>query len=291
MPAADGVRSPLVLPDEFWTNDDVHTALTTQDVGALFRLVHKRGISETRIGAATENAQSDVSDYIRGKKRAMALAVFQRVADGLAMPDHARRTFFGFPPGVLDLVDALYSDIERITGAPDVVRAYPMRGLITRNQWNDIIRGSHDQLWLYGMAEMGFAIDDQVPGILTDAAAAGCEVRILLLDPTYAGTDDIDIDEGNPAGTLKPRITAALARFNAVRRSANDRINIRVYDAPPTLSIVRGDDRMLVTPYMRFFVGSNSPTFELANRADAKTFDRYTRHFENMWTQAKEWKV
>ena len=64
---------------------------------------------------------------------------------------------------------------------------------------------------------------------------------------------------------------------------------LRVYNAPPTVSIVRGDDRMLVTPYMRFFAGSNSPTFELANEVDGKTFDRYARHFDNMWTQAKEW--
>lgn len=190
---------------------------------------------------------------------------------------------------VMDLIDALCVDIERIAGAPDVVRAYAMRGLIARPQWNDIIRGSRHHLWLYGMAEMGYALDDQVPSILTEAAAAGCDVRILLLDPTYAGTEDIDLDEGNPPGTLAPRIRAALARFASIRQASDNGIRLRVYNAAPTVSIVRGDEHMLVTPYMRFFAGSNSPTFELTDGPEAKTFDRYARHFENMWNQAKEW--
>jgi transcriptional regulator with XRE-family HTH domain len=190
---------------------------------------------------------------------------------------------------VMDLVDALCVDIERIAGAPDVVRAYAMRGLIARPEWNKLIRGSRQHLWLYGMAEMGYAIDDQVPGIIAEAAAAGCEVRVLLLDPEYPATADIDLDEGNPAGTLAPRIRASLARFHVIRQNAGDLVQLRVYNAAPTVSIIRGDGRMLVTPYMRFFAGSNSPTFELADTPEGRTFDRYARHFENMWAQAKEW--
>jgi hypothetical protein len=190
---------------------------------------------------------------------------------------------------VMGLMEALCDDLERIAGAPDVVRAYAMRGLIARPEWNNIIRDATDHLWLYGMAEMGYAVDDQVPGILRDAAERGCDVRILLLDPGYAGAEDIDLDEGNPPGTLVPRVRASLARFAATRHIDGTAVQIRVYDAAPTVSIVRGDSRMLVTPYMRFFAGSNSPTFELVNSPDGKTFDRYTRHFENMWNQAKEW--
>jgi hypothetical protein len=44
---------------------------------------------------------------------------------------------------------------------------------------------------------------------------------------------------------------------------------------------------MLVTPYMRFFTGGNSPTFELTS-SGGNIFDRYTRHFESTWNQAKE---
>jgi hypothetical protein len=188
---------------------------------------------------------------------------------------------------VIDLLSSVLNDLERVAGSPDVVRAYAMRGLITRPEWNGIIEGAQRNIWLYGMAEMGYALDDQVPAILADAANHGCDIRVLLLDPNFAGTHDLDLDEGNPPGTLTPRIRAALARFTAMAETC-ETMQIRLYNAPPTVSIVRGDDRMLVTPYMRFFTGGNSPTFELQS-AGGNVFDRYARHFENMWTLATEW--
>ena len=78
-------------------------------------------------------------------------------------------------------------------------------------------------------------------------------------------------------------------RFRQTAARCDGRMHVRTYNAPPTVSIVRADGRMLVTPYLRFFVGSNSPTFELREAADGKMFGRYTRHFENMWDLAEEW--
>jgi len=190
---------------------------------------------------------------------------------------------------VIDVLSSLTGEAERIAGSPDVVRAHAMRGLIARTAWNDFVRDATQDLWLYGMAEMGYAIDDETPSVLHAAAEKGCNIRILLLDPQYAGMPDIDVDEGNPSGTLRPRIRAALARFLAMRNGYEQQVQIRIYNAPPTVSIVRADEHMLVTPYMRFFAGSNSPTFELVRTPDGKVFDRYTRHFENMWNLAKEW--
>jgi hypothetical protein len=161
--------------------------------------------------------------------------------------------------------------------------------LITRQQWNDIIRGTVDQLWLYGMAEFGYASDDDVPGIITEAAAAGCQVRVLLLDPDHEGAAGIDADEGSPPGTLTARIGASLARFTRMREEAGPNMRLRTYSTHPTVSVVRGDDRMLVTPYLRFSVGSNSPTFEFTQASARKMFARYARHFDQIWRLAKDW--
>jgi len=46
---------------------------------------------------------------------------------------------------------------------------------------------------------------------------------------------------------------------------------------------------MLVTPYLRFFIGSNSPTFEFRADQAPKMFTRYARHFENTWNLAEDW--
>lgn len=176
------------------------------------------------------------------------------------------------------------------TGSPGAITAYPMRGLISRPKWNDTIRDCKEDLWLYGMAELGYALDDEVPRILNSAAQAGCDIRILLLDPEYHGIADIDTDEGSPQGTLASRIRAALARFQQISKACSGQMRIRVYNAPPAVSIVRGDDRMLVTPYLRFFVGSNSPSLELQYTTRVgEMFDRYTRHFHRTWDLAKDY--
>lgn len=169
------------------------------------------------------------------------------------------------------------------------VTAFSTRGLITRPKWNETISVASEHLWLYGMAELGFALDDNVPGILKEATERGCDIRVLLLDPAYPGITAIDADEDNPAGTLRSRIFAALTRFQRLSEECRPAMKIRVYNAQPTVSIVRGDDRMLVTPYLRFFVGSNSPSLELHRSTAAMMFDRYTRHFEGTWGRAKEW--
>jgi hypothetical protein len=152
-----------------------------------------------------------------------------------------------------------------------------------------IVRPTVDTLWLYGMAEFGYAIDDEVPGIMADATARGCDVRVLLLDPDYVGATDLDVEEGNPPGTLGPRIRASLRRFHQMRENCGPSMKIRVYGAHPTVSIVRGDDQMLLTPYVRFFIGSNSPTLEFRAGPTRQMFDRYARHVEHVWQLARDW--
>ena len=43
----------------------------------------------------------------------------------------------------------------------EAVKPYADRGVITRQQWNGIIEDSAAELWLYGMAEFGYATDDR----------------------------------------------------------------------------------------------------------------------------------
>jgi hypothetical protein len=171
----------------------------------------------------------------------------------------------------------------------EAVTPYAGRGEIGRDQWNDIISGTTRHLWLYGMAEYGYATDDDVPGILAESVAAGCDVRVLLLSPDYAGMEAIDADERHPGGTLVTRIRASLARFSAMRAEIGPQVQIRTYDTHPTVSIVRGDGRVIVTPYIRFHVGANSPTLEFTEESAQKMFGRYERHFCSMWDLARDW--
>jgi hypothetical protein len=35
------------------------------------------------------------------------------------------------------------------------------------------------EIWLYGMAEFGYATDDDVPGLLAAASSKGCKIQVL----------------------------------------------------------------------------------------------------------------
>lgn len=278
-------RAPDYLPQEILTRVDFTNACVNRDLGAMFGIAIKYGVGFTpsHLARRCEMTVSKVQDYVRHRTEAQSISVFERVCDGLHIPGH-----------MLGVVPRSWEDKAESQQAGNhetissVIAAYSGRGLVARQHWNSIIERASESIWLYGMAEFGYASDDEVPSILTAATARGCDVRIALLSPEYSGIADIDTDEGSPAGTLSTRIRAALARFQKMQEASKG-VAIKVYDAHPTVSIIRGDDRMIVTPYLRFFIGSNSPTFELESGRAPKIFDRYARHFEETWKCSREW--
>lgn len=175
-----------------------------------------------------------------------------------------------------------------VGGDTDVVHAYATRRHLARPEWQDIISGRNEHIWLAGLAEQGYANDRDVPDILAEAAGAGCDIRVLLLDPDYAGIDGIDADEGSPPGTLAARVRGSLHRFQRMAGRCNGRMQVRVAATPPTISIVRGDNQMLITPYARFLTGGDSPTLLLDATPGGQIFSQYEQHFNLVWNDSKE---
>ena len=257
--------------------------MTGRRLGTIVRGIRTtQGITLAELGRRIGYSAGQVSRFERGIAPLTDIGVLRRFASALEIAPE----ILGLAPG------QAYGDRRHAPtpyGADESVKPYADRGLVTRQQWNAIIRDVVHELWLYGMAEFGYATDDAVPGILARATARGCRVRILLLNPGSQSAGAIDRDEGHPPGTLAARVTAALAGFAQMRQACGTRMQIRVYDEYPTVSVVRGDGAMLVTPYLRFFIGSNSPTFEFRADQAPKIFIRYARHFENTWKLAKDW--
>jgi hypothetical protein len=97
-------RDPLRVPAQFWQRPEVTESLDARDIGWLFRLLRRYcGASQTRIGTAVGMTQSTVSLIAARGKPVIALAVFERVADGLEMPDEARMRL-GLAPKEADAV-------------------------------------------------------------------------------------------------------------------------------------------------------------------------------------------
>ena len=69
----------------------MRTVLRRRDIGAVFRLVQcYGGVSQSRLAVATGLLQGRISEIIKGTRLVTSLEVFERIADGLDMPDEAR---------------------------------------------------------------------------------------------------------------------------------------------------------------------------------------------------------
>ncbi|MEV4080068.1 helix-turn-helix transcriptional regulator [Nonomuraea fuscirosea] len=77
------------------------SALTSRDIGHMFRLVRQyAGVSQTRIGVAVGLSQGKVSEIMNGAVQVTSFEVFERIAEGLRLPDPARMTL-GLAPRVI----------------------------------------------------------------------------------------------------------------------------------------------------------------------------------------------
>jgi transcriptional regulator with XRE-family HTH domain/tetratricopeptide (TPR) repeat protein len=83
--------SSFSIPSDLWGREPMVDALRARDLGAVFKLLKKyTGASQTRIGMRCGMAQPEVSDIMNGKRSVTHAEVFERVADGLELPDEAR---------------------------------------------------------------------------------------------------------------------------------------------------------------------------------------------------------
>jgi len=97
MPAE--AAEPVTIPPDLWERPEMLDALQKRNIGQVFRLIRQyAGVSQTRIGIAVNLSQGKVSEIMRGSAQVTALDVFERIADGLRMPDSARLALGLAPP-------------------------------------------------------------------------------------------------------------------------------------------------------------------------------------------------
>ncbi|GAA3746951.1 transcriptional regulator with XRE-family HTH domain [Spinactinospora alkalitolerans] len=89
---------PIGIPVWAWRREETRRLLQERDVAGLLRFAQRYGgASQTRLAAATGIAQGRISEILNGRKSVTAFEVFERIADGLNMPDPARM-LFGLAP-------------------------------------------------------------------------------------------------------------------------------------------------------------------------------------------------
>jgi transcriptional regulator with XRE-family HTH domain len=88
MPSANDL---IQIPDSLWQRPETTAVLRSRDMGRFFALLRQyAGASQTQIGIACGLTQGKVSDIMRGVQQVEKLDVFERIADGLDLPNPAR---------------------------------------------------------------------------------------------------------------------------------------------------------------------------------------------------------
>lgn len=158
---------------------------------------------------------------------------------------------------------------------------------IPNDLWNTFTEKAVSEVWLLGMAELGFAEDPRFHKIVTEGAKRGCHYRFLLLDPDSDTVLLVDSREGG-GQQLQGRIRRSVKQFHMLQeqnRRVKGKVEIRIHSNVPQVSIIRSDDELLITPYMYFRPGNSSFTFKL-QKAPNGISDHYIKFFEQLWNEA-----
>ena len=104
---------------------DARKALAERDIGAVYRLLYRDGISQQEIARRTRQRQSEVWEIMHGGRQVRDITVLERIADGLGVPRPFLR-LLADTSGV-DGQDGAYGGEVTVAGPPEGVSAEMLR--------------------------------------------------------------------------------------------------------------------------------------------------------------------
>jgi hypothetical protein len=69
-----------------WERKDMRRFLAARDIGSVFRLLQRSGVSQRAIAARTGQSQSEISEIIAGYRQVVSYDLLERIALGLGVP-------------------------------------------------------------------------------------------------------------------------------------------------------------------------------------------------------------
>ncbi|MGH3868652.1 MAG: helix-turn-helix domain-containing protein [Pseudonocardiaceae bacterium] len=91
----------------------MRAALAARDVGRVYRLLRRVGVSQRRIGALTDQSQSEVCEILKGRQ-VLNVRVLERIADGLGVPRERIGLSYGKEtPDPSSVAEEMDEDVKR----------------------------------------------------------------------------------------------------------------------------------------------------------------------------------
>lgn len=265
----------IELPDIAWQKPELRQALRNRDVASVFRFVQSHGISQARIATAVGMSQGRVNEIIHGRREVSRLDVYERVAEGLAMPDDARHLL------------GLAARRERRAGGaafdlaafPEIVRVYADQASAA----DEIQRQARtaveiDVLAVRGLGLLG--LNDSLLRASLSRPAAPPTVRVLLLGPDTAAAEQRAAEIGESSDSLASGIRLTEARLRELTETCDMRVYR--YGGLPTWRIVRLDTVLYLSAFDAGWEGHDSAVYKIMATPSGPLFRGFSRMFGAM---------
>ncbi|MFJ6540480.1 helix-turn-helix domain-containing protein [Streptomyces sp. NPDC091385] len=267
---------PIEPPDWTWERADVRQALRARDMGAVFRHIQKHtGASQARIGVATGMAQGRVNEIINGRREVTRLDVYERIADGLHMPDDARH-LLGLAAGREKRSGGAAFDLAAF---PEVVRVYSAQNAVAE-EIRQQARAAHelDVLAVRGLGLIGLNDSLLRACLPREQGGRSLRVRIALLDPDSEALAHRAAEIGESTESLADGVRLAETRLRELAGSCD--IGVWRYRMLPTWRLIRTDDTMFVGAFDAGWEGHESATYKVMATPHGPLFRGFRRMFE-----------
>ncbi|MFD9960729.1 DUF5919 domain-containing protein [Amycolatopsis sp. NPDC059020] len=148
--------------------------------------------------------------------------------------------------------------------------------------------------WVGGLNELG--------DTLVKAAANDCDIRILILrhDSQHARSRSLELSRGADESFVQNQIATEILQFDHLFRNhpeARHKIQVKAYDASPTLCLFGYDKVRLIglfwrgelvmnTPFLKVHgeMASSTNGFAHPNEIRTSITERIDEHFESLWS-------
>ena len=174
---------------------------------------------------------------------------------------------------------------ERTPGSPttaEVVAAYPHRADVPPERWWTLMVDARRQVDLLAYAMLFLPeTHPRLFELLRGKAAAGCQIRIALVDPASPHLVERDAEERLDGG-LVARVRTSLHYFQEGLADCEG-VELGLFASPLYNSLFRFDDEMFVTPHLYGTIGYRAPLLHLRRLSAGGVFDTFAGGFEGLW--------
>ncbi len=266
-------HEPLSIPAWVWQRDELRAVLRCRDIGGLFRLVQRYGgVSQSRLAVATGLLQGRISEIIKGTRMVTALEVFERIANGLGMPDEARI--------LLGLAPLHPVGLEHLgpMGRAELIAVYHSQQDATADIRASVRQAREVDI----LAVRGLGIIGLNHSLLRPAVAGSRSpqvVRALLVDPNSDAARRRAAEIGESLESFASGVLLAVARLRELAEHSTAKVEIYLYNILPTWRVIALDETLFVSSFGNDIEGHTSPMYKISSAAHGGAMHRGFRRF------------